>query len=168
MQSAIERKPAIISFCLSCLVGCTALSCRAQEEALPKSVPAAASPVAAAVAPPRDNLRDPFWPVDYVRPMLPGEPPDSDSAPEIGETEWRKLEKVLHEMVRGVSRLPTRSGGEEYLMLINGKVVAVGDVVSLSANGKNYRWKVTSISLRNGPVFERITTAQSAPPSPKK
>lgn len=116
-------------------------------------------------APPRDGLRDPFWPVDYVRPVQPGEKiEDPNAASRLGEAEWRGAEKLLHESIKGVSRIPARSGGLVYLASVNGGFVGVGDTVSLAANGKIYRWKIASISLRDGPVFERMETAPAVIP----
>jgi len=156
--------------CLAMLAGWMALVCHGQQEAAPLP---AAEPGAPAVSPlsepkrmpPHETLRDPFWPVDFVRPVLPGEKLDPAAAAKIGEAEWRSVEKILRETIKGVSRVPTRSGRDEYLTLINGKLVGVGDSVSLAANGKHYRWKVAGISLRDGPAFERMTTA---PPSSGK
>jgi hypothetical protein len=132
----------------------------------PAAVPAAAMPAAPAVVL-RDNRRDPFWPVDMIRPVMAGEKNDPDAAVKIGEAEWRTVEKVLRGTVRGVSRLPARNGQNEYLALINGKFVAVGGTVSLAANGKTYRWKVASATLKGGPVFERVLSAPSVPPVKK-
>ena len=111
------------------------------------------------------QVRDPFWPVDYMRPMQPGERPDTVA--KISEIEWRTLEKSLRESVRGVSRLPTRNGGDAYTVLINGKLFTVGDGVSLMANGKAFHWRITSITIRDGPVFERVTSASPTPPPAK-
>ena len=151
------------------LAGLQVWPCRGEDEAPspagPKRTPPASVVVAATT--PRDNRRDPFWPVDFIRPAQPGERLDPDAAAKIGEQEWRTVEKSLRETVRGVSRLPARSGRDEFLVLINGNVYGVGDVVSLAANGKTYRWKIASIALRDGPVFERMPSARSAPP-PKK
>lgn len=152
--------------CLALLLGATSLWCRGQEEACPKSIAARAPIVpsdsrAAPFAPAHESLRDPFWPVDYIRPMQPGE--KFESAVTIGDAEWRILEKHLHELVKGVSRLPARNGATDYLVLINGNVYGVGDSVSLAANGKNYRWKVVRITLRDGPAFERITQPAPSP-----
>ncbi|MEI8242934.1 MAG: hypothetical protein WCI17_06675 [bacterium] len=130
------------------------------------SVPAPAAPAAPEVVL-RDNRRDPFWPVDMVRPVQAGAKADLETAVRIGEAEWRTVEKVLRETVRGVSRLPARNGQNEYLALVNGKFVAVGGTVILAANGKNYRWKVASMTLKGGPVFERILSTPSTPPVKK-
>lgn len=116
----------------------------------------------APAAAPAENLRDPFWPLDYVRPVIPGAHSDGESAAKISEAEWRSAEKILRGMVKGVSRVPARSGKEEYLAVINDKVVAVGAPVSLSSNGKLYRWKVAKITVPGGPVFERLL---SLPPT---
>ncbi len=154
---------------LALLVGLLALSCRGEEDTPSPVGPNRPPPAPAVVAAPplRDNRRDPFWPVDFVRPVQAGEKLDPESAGKIGEQEWRTLEATLRAMVKAVSRLPNRSGRDEFLVLINGKVYGVGEVVSLPANGKTYRWKVASISLRDGPVFERMTPDRSTPP-PKK
>ena len=149
------------------LAGLAAGTGRGQEEPAPVAEPVVGAPAAvapAAVAKPsaRDNLRDPFWPVDFVRPAQPGERTDPDAAAKIGELEWRALEKTLLATIKGTSRLPTRSGAVETLVMVNGKFVGTNDVVSLSANGKTYRWKIVSISLRDGPVFERIAVAHTA------
>ena len=34
---------------------------------------------------PHDELRDPFWPPDYVRPMLPGEKADAEEQKNASE-----------------------------------------------------------------------------------
>ena len=162
------------------LAGGRSWPCAGQEEAPPQ---AAAEPVVGApgantppVAPAaalkraqmHDTLRDPFWPVDFVRPVQPGEKPvDPEAASKAGEIEWLSMEKLLRATVKGVSRLPSRGGAEEFLAMVNGKFAGVGDTVSLAGNGKTYRWKVASITLRDGPVFERLTAMRGAAPVKK-
>lgn len=117
-----------------------------------------------------DHLRDPFWPIDYVlpvRPALPGEKIDPLKEAKVFEAEWREVEKVLHGTSKNWGRMSGKHGENVYFVMIGGKPFDVGDVVSLAANGKTYRWKVASISLQGGPVFERIISP-SGVPSPKK
>jgi hypothetical protein len=156
--------------CLAILFGLMALRCHGQQEAPPtedRTGAPAVSPPGPNPASPHDNLRDPFWPPDYVRPVLPGEKVDDGTAAKIGEAEWRAVEKRLRETVKGVSRVPGRNGQDEYLAVINDKVVAVGERVSLQANGKTYRWKVARMTVQGGPVFERVLAAPPVAP-PKK
>jgi hypothetical protein len=128
------------------------------------ATPAAVAPAAAAAAvAPRDSLRDPFWPFDYVRPIQPGEVHDSDAELRRRETEWRTVEKLRDAGVKGVSRLPAKNGSDELLAMIGGKFRKIGDVVSVTSNGKTYRWTITAITLRGGPTFDRILPA---PPTP--
>ena len=122
---------------------------------------------ASLVAAPLDNVRDPFWPPDYVRPSVPGEQ-DSETVAKFGQSEWRVAEQRLHDSIKGVSRIPGKNGQAEYLAVINGKVVAVGEQVSLSANGKTYRWKVTRMTVQGGPVFERLLVAAPSAAASKK
>lgn len=140
--------------------------------------PVEPEPVAAATAatvsnkPPAmdDHLRDPFWPIDYVLPVppvLPGEKIDPLKEAKIFEAEWREVEKVLHGTAKNWGRMSGKHGEDVYFVMIGGKPFDVGGVVSLAANGKTYRWKVASISLQGGPVFERIISS-SGVPSPKK
>ena len=147
--------------CLAILFGLMAPWCRGQQAppADDEAGAPAVSPSGSQPAVSRDNLRDPFLPPDYVRPILPGEKVENGDTAKIGEAEWRAVEKRLRETVRGVSRMPGRNGQDEYLAVIDGKVVAVGEQVSLSANGKTYRWKVANMTVQGGPVFARVLTA---------
>lgn len=156
------RRPAgaaMAPACLAILFGLVALRSHGQQEATPPGPNQAL---------PHDNLRDPFWPPDYVQPVLPGDKVDNEPAGKIGEAEWRAVEKRLRETVKGVSRVPGRNGQDEYLAVINDKVVAVGELVSLQANGKTYRWKVVRMTVQGGPVFERVFTAPPVAPQPPK
>lgn len=154
--------------CLAILFGLMASWCRGQPAATPPTDDQAGAPVVSPSDPksasPHDNLRDPFWPPDYVQPILPGEKVDNGDTAKIGEAEWRAVEKRLRETVKGVSRMPGRNGQDEYLAVIDDKVVAVGEQVSLSANGKTYRWKVASMTVQGGPVFARVLTAPPVAP----
>jgi len=143
--------------------------CRAQGDDTPalSASPTMVAASAVSHARPRDSLRDPFWPTDYIRPVLPGEKVNRTNTTEIVEAEWRAMEKNLHAMVHGVIRLPGKQGKIENLALINGKLVAVGETVSLPANGRLYRWHVISIAVPGGPVFARIIAAPPATPLPR-
>ncbi len=112
----------------------------------------------------QEQRRDPFWPVDYVRPVLvlPGEKIDPVKDAKVFEADWREVEKVLHGTSKNWGRMSGKDGGDRYFVLINGKAFDVGDVITLPANGKTYRWRVASISLQSGPVFERILPTPGA------
>ena len=70
------------------------------------------------------------------------------------------MEKLLRGTIKGVSQLPGKNGAIEYRASIQGNFFGVGESVSLTANAKIYRWKITSISLRGGPVFDRMPVTQ--------
>lgn len=124
------------------------------------------------LATPADPQRDPFWPPDYVPVSQPGVGSADDAMAKVNEIEWRGAEQRLRETIRGVTRLPNKNGQVEFLALINGRAVGVGEVVSLSHNNKVYRWKVVRVILPDGPVFERlpggpVPSAPVAPPPAK-
>lgn len=101
-----------------------------------------------------EELRDPFWPPDYV-PPLPGgaKSVGRDLAVRMSDAEWLAAEKQL--VIRGASRLPLRDGTSELCALINGESVRVGGECGVTWNGKTFRWRVRSISLKTGPVLDR-------------
>ena len=105
---------------------------------------------------PHDELRDPFWPQDYVPPQLSavGKGPSREALLRMSEAEWVSAEKQL--TIQGASRLPIRDGTIELCALINGERVRVGGTVSTVWNGKTFRWRVVTVSMKTGPVFERI------------
>ncbi|MFZ4394265.1 MAG: hypothetical protein ACOYOU_01405 [Kiritimatiellia bacterium] len=123
-----------------------------------------APPVAAPKAPSlvQEKRRDPFWPIDYVRPVLPGEKVDPIKDVKVYEAEWREAESALHGAAKNWGRMPGKQGADLCFVLINGKPFEVGDTVVLAANGKTYRWRVASISLQSGPVFERMLPTPGA------
>ena len=116
-----------------------------------------------------DDLRDPFWPVGQVveSEVSSGRTNSPESAVQISEAEWRKMELLLRQDCKGATRLPAKNGKPETLALINGSFFPVGATVSLPGNGRTYRWIVVSITLNGGPVFERVVPAPVAPATKK-
>lgn len=119
----------------------------------------ASLPLSASGALSVDEVRDPFWPVDYVPPQLSATSSGSSREALLrkSEAEWHAAEKLL--TIRGASRLPLRDGTSELCALINGESVRVGGECGVTWNGKTFRWRVRSISLKTGPVLERVLPA---------
>jgi hypothetical protein len=96
---------------------------------------------------PEDLLRDPFWPVDYVRPeevtagpvipVAPGEPP----APVKPTKKWDQAQRAI--AIKGIIR-----SGNQYLANINNQLVAEKESVSVMFEGQKYSWTVTSITAK--------------------
>jgi hypothetical protein len=96
---------------------------------------------------PEDLLRDPFWPVDYVRPaevtagpvipVAPGEPP----APVKPTRKWDQAQRAI--AIKGIIR-----SGNQYLANINNQLVAEKESVSVMFEGQKYTWTVTSITAK--------------------
>ena len=155
------------------------MTCRAHDEAAGRlrlcrpallSVAAAAALVASAqtpataVAPDSGAvvdagmpLRDPFWPVGFVPPAgidAGGRGVGTEPSVRAGEAEWRAAQRLL--LLKGISRI--RGSGSEtiYAAVINGRLVEPGETVSVAMGNKTFRWRVTGITLEEGPVYERI------------
>ena len=116
------------------------------------ALPAAPETAASAEAPPvvipeglTPDKRDPFWPVGY-RPK---------SAEELAQEKMRSemLRKNIAPPKWDEARAGLRIGGYMktpggYTSLVNNALVNAGDVVALLFEGKQYRWKVETISAR--------------------
>jgi hypothetical protein len=95
---------------------------------------------------------------------LPDEPsPVPKADPQKVEMEWLAAEKAVQGTVKGVSRVPGRDGKETYSVWINGKFVVAGDTVTLVSEGKTFRWIVTRIAWKGGPVLARVTPSPDSP-----
>lgn len=111
-----------------------------------------------------ETLRDPFWPKDY-KPMYIKDPvtgkrlTTEQIRQRLSEEEWGASRKLL--VVKGVSRVSGPTDHPVFAAFVNGKMVTTGGVVPVMLNGKVFNWRVTRITLEDGPVFERA----NAPPA---
>ncbi|NCD34626.1 MAG: hypothetical protein EOL87_14570 [Spartobacteria bacterium] len=105
---------------------------------------------------PAERLRDPFWPAGYypsdwfkddeleVETVVAVEPRQVD--------EWSKARKMLN--ISGISQM-----GGEPMLVVNGRLVHVGDNVSVLFNERRYEWRLGSI--HNGKInLQRIIDIQ--------
>lgn len=89
-------------------------------------------------------LRDPFWPVGYVPEgaVVDGADTTKDE-PQGGTPQWEEAMKRLH--LTGIMK----TGQEGFVAIVNGQAVAEGDTISVFFSGRNYTWKVRTISPKN-------------------
>lgn len=108
------------------------------------------------------ELRDPFWPVgvtprpDVVEVARSGVAKPAEDPQKVSEEEWKAALAELAGRVKGTLRTPGRDGREILVALVNGRQVCAGDVVPVYWDGRTLQFVVKSISLRHGPVFERV------------
>lgn len=98
--------------------------------------------------------RDPFWPVGYTpKPRVAATTTNESATTRSTVPEekpipvnWDAARKTLD--IRGISLIgrDKQTNTAKYLAMIGGKLVEVGDIVSVSYMSRIYRWKVTSIS----------------------
>jgi hypothetical protein len=112
----------------------------------PQEADAQAEPSAPAI-----KGRDPFWPVGYV-PRRPERRAvgktiqvAQESGPELQSPDWDGARKRMD--IRGTSRMGRDKDSQQdrYLAVVNGKVVEPGDVVTVTFDGRVYRWRIQSI-----------------------
>ncbi len=109
-----------------------------------------------------ERPRDPFWPIGYAPPAAAGADAASlglqaENQVRANEAEWVAAQKLL--VVKGVMRSGRAADSSEtYGVLINGKLIEAGGVVSVIANGKTFRWRIIRVT-EDGPVYERVTNA---------
>ncbi len=106
--------------------------------------------------------RDPFWPVGYA-PKSAAEIEREKalaqaSQSRISAPKWSDAKASLR--IGGYIKTP--SG---YAALVNNSVVAAGDIVSLIYDGKQYRWKIESVSA-HGISFAQLDYMQPDAKSP--
>ncbi len=99
-----------------------------------------------------DLKRDPFWPVGYTpKPIVTAATTNTGSVKTAVSEEkpvpinWEAARKNLD--IRGISLIgrDKQTNTANYLAVIGGKVVEVGDSVSATYMSRVYRWRVTSI-----------------------
>lgn len=102
--------------------------------------------------------RDPFWPVGYVpRPVVkavvgsstPGSGASAASSAPAAVArppDWDEARRHLE--IKGVSRIgrDKTSGRESYFADVNGRIAEDGDTVSVTWDGRVYRWRIAQIS----------------------
>ena len=89
------------------------------------------------------DIRDPFWPVGFYpewwrKPVTV----DGKAADAPKPDQWAEARKLIH--ISGMSRM----GSSGYFAVVNGRTVSEDDVVSVTLDGKAYRWVVTEIGER--------------------
>lgn len=100
--------------------------------------------------------RDPFWPVGYVPRVVEKPPPGAAAssgamiapAAPVAERPLDWNEAKRHVDIRGTSRVgrDKSTGSELYQAVVNGRIVEAGDTVSVSFEGRLYRWRVQAIT----------------------
>ena len=94
------------------------------------------------------TLRDPFWPVGYKAKEI--ETPENQKEKTLLRKDWDEAQKLV--IINGVSKL---SG--EYLAIINTETKAVGEVVIVEYGGREYHWKVESVSSDGNVKLKRVS-----------
>lgn len=94
------------------------------------------------------ELRNPFLPPGFRAPPRGPHPADPDAVePERpagpSPEQWEAARAAL--LISGISRR-----GEDMAALVNGRVVAVGDIIEVFHDGHLFRWNIESIGLRTG------------------
>jgi len=109
----------------------------------PEALPAAALP------------RDPFWPVGYVPRRIEKLATSvvvrtsANTAPApvvaVNAVDWDEARR--HVEIRGISRIARdrTSGKAAYFAVVGDRMIEEGDAVSVTWNGRVYRWRVTQI-----------------------
>jgi hypothetical protein len=102
--------------------------------------------------------RDPFWPVGYTPPK-----PKSSDAPMMvveepeniaTEEDWKQAQKRLVASSVFRTKDPV-TGADRVVALIDRKVVAPGEILTVKHRDFTFRFKVSSITS-DGPQFERV------------
>jgi hypothetical protein len=97
-------------------------------------------------------IRDPFWPVDWVPPQPESRLVGTNAQKRVVKVEqarWAEAQASLQQT--GFSK--GRDG--KYFAILKGiGVVQEGDTVSVTFAGKNYSWKIVSVTEK-GIVLER-------------
>jgi hypothetical protein len=169
MKRKLPKKPAILGLLAA------ALSAFGQLPPLPPPAPAApAAPDIATTASPVPQqaipkgltpaVRDPFWPVGFVPKSaadLDREKRNGDPASNVPAPKWAEAKATLR--IGGYMKTP--SG---YTALVNNALVKVGDRLTLTFDGKIYRWTVEAISV-SGLSLTPLdwTQIDKTPPKPK-
>lgn len=87
------------------------------------------------------DIRDPFWPVGFYPDWW--RQPVSAGGKTAGEAakpdQWAAALKQVK--ISGMSRM----GNSGYFAVVNGRTVTEGDAVSVTLEGKTYRWSVVEI-----------------------
>lgn len=100
-------------------------------------------------AAPPDELRDPFWPIDYrpPRPAAPGAPapdqPDAETPEELPPDTAARAEAMAALKVGGIIRR-----GRVFFASVNGQMVQAGDVIAVPHAGRFYRFRIYAIDMR--------------------
>jgi len=142
----------------------------------PPASPSISTPSAAPVAPPPSSLdpaeRDPFWPIGYrpaeraptpsvpTDPLPPRQPEHSPQPP--SPLRWNEAREQLR--IGGFFRI-----GDHTSAYINNVIVSPGDLVTVSFEGREYRWRVETIephAIRLRPYDSRVI-APFQPPKPE-
>lgn len=96
-------------------------------------------PMKVSELPEYDQLRDPFWPIDYVRKIEPKIDPTAPKQPETPvkiEPKWPKLK------LKAVTSSP-----KGFIAIIEGVgLVEAGEVIRKTVDGIVYSWRIDEIS----------------------
>lgn len=127
-------------------------------------------------------VRNPFWPIDYDGPLeaitdepkvvvetTPANEGDdtataasaaaenarrSHGAEETLPRHWQKAARELRNTTRTTITLP--DGGKRLGFIINGRTYGVGDLVSLTHEGRRFTWRVLGRTESGGPKLKRV------------
>jgi len=150
----MKKHEACAQFLASAIAALVAVSAFAQapEASAPQADGAAAGPTN------EPSVRDPFWPVGYTPPPPPspeseGKVAEAPKAEITAPVEWPPL------VLKGITK--NRAG--RYMAMLDGIGLAeTGNVVSMTRNGINYRWKIADINDR-GITSVRLECVQIEP-----
>ncbi len=123
------------------------LALNAEEEPLPGQ--------AESVEPqPAEALRDPFWPIGYTPAKTATAQPDKKATVEEKPSNLQiKMEDLTPEKLSRLSAQIVVGGilkqGARQFVLVNNRMVTLGDVIEVSFEGSSYRFIVRSLTEQN-------------------
>ena len=126
-------------------------------------------------------VRNPFWPIDYDGPLesITDEPKVAVETSEASENDdtataataaveharksnesndtlprhWQKASKELRNTARTTITMP--DGTKRLGFIINGRTYGVGDLISITHDGRRFTWRVTGRTESGGPKLKR-------------
>ena len=128
---------------------------QAQPEASPsQEAPALQQETNASASEASTPLRDPFWPIGYTpAKTAPAQPDKKATAEEKPSKLQIKMEDLTPEKLSRLSAQIVVGGilkqGARQFVLVNNRMVTLGDVIEVSFEGSSYRFIVRSLTEQN-------------------